>query len=76
MGDSLCSGRSDRLPFVQDKGNREAVSIKANVSLPITRMVLLIDDLVARHGVPRWLRCDIWRQFIAEALRGGAPCAA
>ena len=73
MGDSLYSGRSYRLLNVLDEGNREALAIEADFSLPSTRVVALLDDLVARHGAPRRLRCDNGPEFIAEALR--AWCA-
>lgn len=73
MGDSLYSGRSYRLLNVLDEGNREALAIEADFSLPSTRVVALLDDLVARHGAPRRLRCDNGPEFIAETLR--AWCA-
>ena len=73
MGDSLYSGRSYRLLNVLDEGNREALAIEADFSLPSTRVVALLDDLVARHGAPRPLRCDNGPEFIAETLR--AWCA-
>jgi len=73
MGDSLYSGRSYRLLNVLDEGNREALAIEVDFSLPSTRVVALLDDLVARHGAPQRLRCDNGPEFIAEALR--AWCA-
>jgi putative transposase len=69
MGDSLDSGRSYRLLNVLDEGNREALAIEVDFSLPSTRVVAVLDDLVAQHGAPRQLRCDNGPEFIAEAVR-------
>jgi transposase InsO family protein len=65
MGDSLNSGRSYRVLNILDEGNREALAIEADFSLPSTQVVELLDDLVTRHGVPRQLRCDNGPEFIA-----------
>jgi putative transposase len=69
MGDSLYSGRSYRLLNVLDEGNREALAIEVDVSLPSARVVALLEELVAQHGTPRQLRSDNGPEFIAEALR-------
>ncbi len=69
MGDSLYSGRSYRLFNVLDEGNREALVIEVDVSLPSLRIVGVLEQLVAIHGTPRQLRCDNGPEFIAEALR-------
>ncbi len=69
MGDSLYSGRSYRLLNVLDEGNREALAIEVDFSLPSTRVVAVLDDLVAQHGAPRQLRCDNGPEFIADAVR-------
>ena len=69
MGDSLSSGRSYRLLNVLGEGNREALAIEVDFSLPSTRVVAVLDDLVAQHGAPRQLRCDSGPEFIADALR-------
>lgn len=69
MGGSLYSGRSYRLLNVLDEGNREALAIEVDFSLPSSRVVAVLDGLVAQHGVPRQLRCDNCPEFIADALR-------
>ena len=69
MGDSLYSGRSDRLFNVLDEGNREALAIEIVFSLPSTRIVAVLDHLFVQHGQPRQLRCGNAPEFIAEALR-------
>ncbi len=57
-----------------DEGNRKALAIEANYSRPSAHVVELLDELMAHHGAPRRLRCDIGPEFIAEALQ--AWCAA
>lgn len=69
MGDSLFNGRSYRLLNVLDEGNREALAIAVDVSLPSARVVEVLDELVMQHGAPRQLRCDNGPEFLAEALR-------
>ncbi len=69
MGDSLYSGRSYRLLNVLDEGNREALAIEADFSLPSTRVVTVLDALVEQHGVPQQLRCDDGPELIADAMR-------
>jgi putative transposase len=73
MGDSLYGGRADRLLNVLDEGNREALAIEVDVSLPSRRVVAVLDELVAVHGGPRQLRSAHGPECIAEALR--AWCA-
>jgi putative transposase len=69
MGDSLYSGRSYRLLNVLDEGNREALAIEVDFSLPSPRVVAVLDELVAQYGAPRQLRCDNGPEFIADAVR-------
>lgn len=69
MGDSLYSSRSYRLLNVLDEGNREALAIEVDFSLPSTRVVAVLDALVAHHGAPQQLRCDNGPEFIADAMR-------
>lgn len=58
MGDSLYRGRSYRRLNVVDEGNREALAIKVDSSLPSTRVVAVLDHLIAQHGAPRQRRCN------------------
>jgi len=69
MGDTLYGGRTYRVLNVLDEGNREALAIEVDVSLPSARVVAVLDQLVAVHGAPRQLRSDNGPEFIAEALR-------
>jgi putative transposase len=69
MGDTLYDGRCYRTLNVLDEGNREALAIEISTSLPSRRVVQLLEELVALHGVPTMLRCDNGPEFIAVALR-------
>lgn len=69
MHDMLYDGRRFRTLNVLDEGNREALAIEVDFSLPSSRVVAVLDGLVAQHGVPRQLRCDNCPEFIADALR-------
>ncbi len=69
MGGSLASGRSWSLLYVLDGGIREPPASVADPSLPSTRAGDFFEDLVARDGALRQLRCDNGPEFITEALR-------
>ena len=69
MGDTLYSARRYRIFNVIDEGNREALAIEVDVSLPSERVVTVLDQLVAIHGAPRRIRCDNGPEFVAEPLR-------
>lgn len=68
MGDTLYDGRCYRTLNVLDEGNREALAIEIDTSLPSRRVAGLLDQLVAVHGAPARLRCDNGPEFIAAAL--------
>lgn len=69
MRDTLYDGRKYRVFHVLDEGNRECLAIEVHVSLPSVRVIHVLTQLIAMHGVPRRLRCDNGPEFIAEALR-------
>jgi putative transposase len=68
MGDTLYDGRCYRTLNVLDEGNREALAIEIGTSLPSTRVLALLDQLVAVHGAPAMLRSDNGPEFIAEKI--------
>ena len=53
MGDTRYDGRQYRTLNVLDAANREALAIEIATSLPSVRVVALLDQLVALHGVHR-----------------------
>lgn len=69
MGDSLYSGRAYRLFNVLDEGNREALAIEVDVSLPSGRVIAVLSQRCAIYGKPRQLRCDNGPEFLADAMR-------
>jgi putative transposase len=69
MGDTLYRARRCRIFNVIDAGNRGALAIKVDVSLPSERVVAVLDQLVAIHGAPRRIRCDNGPEFVAETVR-------
>ena len=69
MGDTLYSARRYRIFNVIDEGNREALAIEVDVSLPSERVVAVLDQLATIHGAPRRIRCDNGPEFVAETLR-------
>jgi len=68
MGDTLYDGRCYRILNVLDEGNREALATEIDTSLPSLRVLALLDQLVAVHGLPGMLRVDNGPEFIAAAL--------
>ena len=64
MGDSLYSGRAYRRFNVLDEGNREALAIEVDVSLPSARVIAVREPRCAMHGRPRQLRCDNGPEFL------------
>ena len=58
MADALYGGRKFRVLNVIDEGNREALAIEVGTSIPSTRVIRLLEDLVELHGRPSMLRVD------------------
>ena len=68
MSDTLYDGRRFRPVHVSDEGNREALAIEVNPSLPSGRVLALLDDRIAPQGTPRASRCDNGPAFTSGAL--------
>ncbi len=69
MGDSLSSRRAHRLFNVLDDGNREALAIEVDLSLPRVRVIAVLEQLCIIYGRPRQLRCDNGPEFLADAMK-------
>lgn len=69
MSDALWSGRRFRIFNVNDDFNRESMKIDIDRSLPSTRIVHALDELVEVRGAPKRLRLDNGPEFISEALK-------
>ena len=68
MTDSLYGGRAFRALTVIDEGNREALAIEIAISIPSTRVIRVLEDLVALHGRPTAFRVDNGPELTAEAF--------
>lgn len=68
MGDTLYDGRCYRTLNILDEGNREGLAIEIDTSLPGTRVVQVLEQLVALHGAPARLRCDNGPEFLAATV--------
>ena len=69
MSDALTDGRAFRTLNVVEDWNREVLGIEVDFSLPATRVVRLLTQLVERHGAPRQLRVDNGPEFISHVLK-------
>lgn len=67
--DALTDGRRFRTLNVVEDWNREVLGIEVDFSLPASRVVALLTDLVARHGTPAQLRVDNGPELISHALQ-------
>lgn len=67
--DALTDGRRFRTLNVLDDFNRQVLGIEVDFSLPATRVVRLLGQLVEQHGRPEKLRCDNGPEFISAVLR-------
>lgn len=68
MTDRLYDGRAFRTLNVLDEGNREGLAIEVAPSLPSWRVLAVLDELIAVHGVPAALRLDNGPEFVAAAV--------
>jgi putative transposase len=69
MADALWSGRRFRTFNVNDDFNRESLRIEVDTSLPASRVIRALDELVEVRGAPRRLRLDNGPELISTALR-------
>lgn len=68
MSDALYVGRRFRTLNVLDEGIREVLAIEIDTSLPGERVVRVLKQLIARHGMPQAIRCDNGPEFISQVL--------
>lgn len=68
MADALWSGRRFRTFNVMDDYNREALQIEVDISLPASRVVRVLDQLIATRGKPEQLRLDNGPELVSQAL--------
>ena len=68
MSDSLADGRSLRTFNVLDDYNREGLCIDVDLSLPSTRVVRSLDQVIEWRGKPSAIRLDNGPEYIAQTL--------
>ncbi len=69
MSDALTDGRRFRTLNVVEDWNREVLGIEVDFSLPATRVVALLTQLVRRHGIPARIRVDNGPELISQVLQ-------
>lgn len=68
MHDRLYDGRCFRTFNVIDESNREGLGIEISPSLPSTRVIAMLEQLIMQHGKPARIRCDNGPEFTSLAL--------
>jgi putative transposase len=68
MHDQLADNRSYRLFNVIDDFNREGLAIEVDFSLPASRVVRALDQIIEWGGQPKRIRCDNGPEYISSLL--------
>lgn len=68
MHDSLWDGRTFRLLNVIDDYNRQILAIEADTSLPVLRLIRVLERLKESRGLPQMIRVDNGPEFISQKL--------
>ena len=68
MHDQLGDGRSYRLFNVIDDYNREGLAIEVDFSLPSTRVIRALDQIIEWRGKPKRIRSDNGPEYISQLL--------
>lgn len=66
--DSLADGRSFRTFNVLDDYNREGLAIEADLSLPSSRVIRALEQVIEWRGKPAAIRCDNGPEYLSGAL--------
>ncbi len=67
--DALTDGRRFRTLNVIDDWNREVLGSEVDFSLPATRVIALLTQVVSRYGAPAQLRVDNGPELISQVLQ-------
>lgn len=68
MHDQLENGRSFRLFNVIDAFNKEGLAIDVDLSLPASRVIRSLDQIIEWRDKPTQIRCDNGPEFISHLL--------
>ena len=69
MRDTLLNGQPFRSFNVMDEYNREALNITISKSIPATRVINELSQLISWRGKPAAIRVDNGPEFLAEVLK-------
>jgi putative transposase len=69
MHDNLSDGRSYRSLNVIDDFNRELLCAEIDLSLPATRVIKALEQVIEWRGRPSVIRCDNGPEYISQALK-------
>lgn len=68
MRDTLYPGKVFRTLNVIDEANRGALGIDVAVSIPATRVIAFMEQLIDQHGRPKAIRCDNGAELTSGAF--------
>jgi len=68
MHDTLWDGRTYRLLNIIDDYNRQLLAIEADTSLPVPRLLRILEQLKQTRGLPQMIRVDNGPEFISHKL--------
>lgn len=66
MQDSLFTGRKFRTFNVLDDFNREVLAIEIDTSLPSSRVIRTLEQVIAERGTPKEIRMDNGPEFLSK----------
>jgi putative transposase len=72
MHDQLADGRSFRMLNVLDDFNRQGLAMEVDISLPATRVIRSLEQIIEWRGKPVAIRCDNGPEYISGALQAWA----
>ena len=68
MSDQLSHGKSFRTFNVMDDYNREGWGLEVDLSLPSTRVIRALEQIIEWRGRPAALRCDNGPEYLSQTL--------
>lgn len=68
MHDSLYGGRTFRTLNVIDEADRCGLGIDVATSIPATRVIRFVEQLIEVHGKPQAIRCDNGPELVSQAF--------
>ena len=69
MHDNLSDGRTYRLFNVLDDFNREGLGIEVDLSLPASRVIRSLEQIIDWRGKPKVIRCDNGPEYLSGVLQ-------